>query len=116
MEDPLYPDRVRFIPKGKEAGSEIIRLYCRESVRLPPPAVVPVAEMVKDWEPTTLVAPLISPVVELIDRPGGRPVAEKEPLQENPMVCDKLVSFFAKRVVPSGSFRLIGPIRAPKFR
>ena len=32
--------------------------------------------------PVTLVDPLITPVAELIDSPGGRPVAVKEPLPE----------------------------------
>ena len=85
-------------------------------VTVAPPAVVPVAVTVKFWEPTTLVAPLITPVAELIDRPGGSPVAEKEPLPENPIVWVILVSFLAKRVVPVGSFKLIGPTRLPKFK
>ena len=85
-------------------------------VTVAPPAVVPVAVTVKFWEPTTLVAPLITPVAELIDRPGGSPVAEKEPFPEKPMVWVILLSFLAKRVVPVGSFKLMGPTRFPKFR
>ena len=85
-------------------------------VTVAPPAVVPVAVTVKFWEPTTLVAPLITPVAELIDRPGGSPVAEKEPLPEKPIVWDILVSILAKRVVPVGSLRLIGPTMLPKFK
>ena len=87
-----------------------------DTVTLAPPAVVPVAVTVKLCEPVTLVAPLITPVAELMDRPGGRPVAEKEPLPENPTVWVILVSFLAKRVVPYGSFKLIGPFMLPKFK
>ena len=91
-------------------------MYCLDTVTLAPPAVVPVAVIVKFWEPTTLVAPLITPVAELMDKPGGSPVAEKEPLPEKPVVCVILVSFLAKRVVPVGSFKLMGPTMLPKFK
>ena len=68
--------------KGKDEGSEMTILYCLDTVILPPPAVVPVALIVKFCEPTTLVEPLISPVEALMDSPGGSPVAEKEPFPE----------------------------------
>ena len=82
VEEPVYPDSVRFIRNGKEAGSEMTILYCLETVTFAPPAEVPVAVTVKFCEPTTLVEPSIIPVAELIDNPGGKPVAEKEPLPE----------------------------------
>ena len=68
--------------KGKELGSLISTVYTLDTVTVPPPAVVPVAVTVKFCEPVTLVSPVIVPVAELIDSPGGRPVAEKEPLPE----------------------------------
>ena len=73
--------------------------------------------MVTFCEPVTLVEPLITPVAALIDSPGGRPVAEKEPLPEWLTVKElMLVSFFPKIFMLSGSFKLIGPIRLPKLR
>ena len=48
----------------------------------PPPAVAPVAVTVTFCEPVTLVDPLMTPVAALIDSPGGKPLAEKEPLPE----------------------------------
>ena len=86
MDDPVYPDRVRFIRKGKDAGSLMTIVYTKLSVSVPPPAVAPVAVTVKVCDPVTLVEPLISPVAELIESPGGRPVATKVPLPENPTV------------------------------
>ena len=77
---------VRFTEKGNEAGSEMTIWYCLDTVTLPPPAVVPVAVMVKDCEPTTLVSPLITPVAAFIDSPGGSPVADREPLPEKLIV------------------------------
>ena len=85
---------VRFTEKGKEAGSVITIWYSLETVILAPPAVVPVAVIVKFCEPTTLVAPRISPVEALMDSPGGSPAAENDPLPEKLTVWDKLVSFF----------------------
>ena len=43
--------------------------YCLETVILAPPAVVPVAVIVKFCEPARLVEPLISPVAALIESP-----------------------------------------------
>ena len=57
-------------------------LYTLVTVTEPPPAVAPVAVTVTFCEPVTLVDPLITPVAALIESPGGRPLAEKEPLPE----------------------------------
>jgi hypothetical protein len=86
VEVPVYPERVRFMRKGKEEGSEITVLYCLDTDIPAPPAVVPVAVTVKDCVPTTLVDPLITPVEELIESPGGSPLAEKDPFPEKPIV------------------------------
>ena len=74
---------VRLTEKGKDDGSVITIWYCLDTVTLAPPAVVPVAVTVKFCEPTTLVAPRISPVEALMDSPGGSPVAEKDPLPKS---------------------------------
>ena len=71
---------------------------------------------VKVCEPVTLVEPVISPVAELIERPGGSPVAEKLPIPENGTVYDMEVSFFAKIFVPISSFKLGGPTKLSKFK
>ena len=47
VDDPVYPDRVRFIRKGKDAGSLMTIVYTKLSVSVPPPAVAPVAVTVK---------------------------------------------------------------------
>ena len=92
-------------------------LYTLVTVTEPPPAVAPVAVTVTFCEPVTLVDPLITPVAALIDSPGGRPLAEKEPLPEWATVYEVMVvSFFPKILVLSGSFKLIGPTRLSKFR
>ena len=82
VEEPVYPERVKSIRKGKDAGSLITMVYTFVSVTVPPPAVDPVAVMVTFWVPDTLVVPLITPVAALMESPGGKPVAEKEPLPE----------------------------------
>ena len=107
---------VRLRENGNDEGSEMTILYCLDTVTLAPPAVVPVAVMVKFCEPITLVEPLISPFEALMDSPGGSPVAEKDPLPEKLTVWDREISFLPKTSVPVGSFKLIGPVRLPKFR
>ena len=42
-----------------------------------PAALAPVAVTVNELVPTSSVEPVISPVAELIDIPGGRPAAVK---------------------------------------
>ena len=82
MEFTWLAGMVRLTEKGNDEGSEMTILYCLETVTLAPPAVVPVAVIVKFCEPTTLVEPRISPVAALIESPGGSPVAEKDPFPE----------------------------------
>ena len=64
------------------AGSVISILYDFVSVTVDPPAVVPVIETEKFIDPDIKGIPLITPVIELIDNPGGNPEAEKVPLPE----------------------------------
>ena len=82
VEEPVYPDKVKSMRKGKEDGSVIWMLYTLVTVTEPPPAVAPIAVTVTFCDPVTLVDPLITPVAVLIESPGGKPVAEKEPLPE----------------------------------
>ena len=79
VEDPVYPDKVRFILNGKDSGSVISTLNDFVSVTVAPPAERPVIDTEISKEPAIKVDPLIIPVAELIDSPGGSPVAEKEP-------------------------------------